>query len=185
MAESRSSGPSVIRKRKTPSSALSEAQIKRNVLRKSQTQFTPWFDNDEFASVGRSLVAAANITAVDSQELQQALERVAVWRARSQRLPHAIDSSVALAQVLWREHCCDTSASSTTELRLSYASAVIRSINGLADALDQDRAVATSVAQRSNLIGIPNWLVEIRHRATHNELPSLAVLRMAATTLLH
>ena len=181
------------RKRCRPSSSqhhaalLDESQIKRNILLRSITQSTPWADWYELVSVGKALLSTADAVTGDSQTISEALESVAIWRARSHRLPHAIDSSAVLAQILWRDYHSSSSrpSSTTIELSLSYASAIIRSINGLADALHQDRAVATSIAQRSSQLGIPNWLVEIRHQATHNQLPSLAVLRLAATTLLH
>lgn len=34
-------------------------------------------------------------------------------------------------------------------------------------------------------MGLPGWIVELRHDATHNQMPSLSVLRTAATTLVN
>lgn len=64
-------------------------------------------------------------------------------------------------------------------LRQSYSSAIIRLVNGLVDPL-QFGAYARSIASIANQLGFPSWLVELRHAATHEELPSLELLREAA-----
>lgn len=45
------------------------------------------------------------------------------------------------------------------ELRLAYASAIIRGVNGLTDSLQQR---AQSVALSAEMIGLPSWLVDLR-----------------------
>jgi Las1-like len=132
--------------------------------------------------------------------IAEALERVAVWKIRSPQIAHAIESTAALAQILYRESISaardaptySTTSSthtgigtlSTVELRHAYACAILRTINGLADTLQQQRAVAASVATLCAELGVPQWLVSIRHQATHNQLPPLVTLRMAAHALL-
>jgi ribosomal biogenesis protein LAS1 len=64
-------------------------------------------------------------------------------------------------------------------LRQSYASAIIRLVNGLVDPL-QFGAYARSISSIANQLGLPSWLVELRHAATHEDLPSLELLREAA-----
>lgn len=180
--------------------------IRRNKRMKLQTKLTPFFDGWEFDSVGKALVLAARgglssqSTAASSavpeadtplprssesekpiMSLEEALERVAVWKTRAHRIPHAIESTAALALLFWRE---STGTSTVAELRFAYSCAILRSINGLADVSQQQRAVAASVASLCSQLGIPAWLVDVRHEATHNQLPPLPVLRMAATTLL-
>ena len=71
------------------------------------------------------------------------------------------------------------SSTSYLVLRQAYAMAVVRMVNGLVDPLQQSlyaRPIAAIAAQ----IGLPEWLVEVRHWATHEDLPSLEVLREAA-----
>jgi hypothetical protein len=65
---------------------------------------------------------------------------------------------------------------SESELRLQYAMAVVRMVNGIADSSQRGR-VAASVASLASVAGLPRILVDLRHEATHNELPSLAALR--------
>lgn len=70
--------------------------------------------------------------------------------------------------------------SSSIVLRQAYALAIIRLVNGLVDPLQQGiyaRPISSIAAQ----IGLPSWLVEVRHAATHEDLPSLDLLREAAT----
>jgi ribosomal biogenesis protein LAS1 len=34
-------------------------------------------------------------------------------------------------------------------------------------------------------LGLPGWIVELRHEATHNQLPSLQILKAAANFLIN
>lgn len=68
---------------------------------------------------------------------------------------------------------------SNLSLRQSYATAIIRLVNGLVDPL-QLGSYARSIASIAKQLGLPSWLVELRHAATHEELPSLSLLREAA-----
>lgn len=133
----------------------------------------------------------------ENMSINEALQRVAVWRIRaSRRLPHAIESTYALASLLyqdttWTPSPHDTTTTTTTvisscslHLSLGYASAIVRTLNGLVDGLQQSRTTAASVTHLSSLLGIPSWLVHIRHQVTHNQLESLSVLQTAAQTLL-
>ncbi|KAH9075771.1 Las1-like-domain-containing protein [Lactarius deliciosus] len=67
-------------------------------------------------------------------------------------------------------------ASSSLSLRQSYATAIIRLVNGLVDPL-QLGTYARSISSIATQIGLPAWLVELRHAATHEDLPSLELLR--------
>lgn len=55
----------------------------------------------------------------------------------------------------------------------------MRLVNGLVDPL-QLGAYARSIASIASQLDLPAWLVELRHAATHGDLPSLEVLRDAA-----
>jgi len=54
-----------------------------------------------------------------------------------------------------------------------------RMVNGIADSQQKGR-VAVSVNSLAEAAGLSRLLVDIRHEATHNELPSLATLQLAA-----
>lgn len=103
--------------------------------------------------------------------------QLAAWKAIT-TLPHALESTHSLLSVILQDH---TSGKSTSHLSLrqSYANAIIRLVNGLVDPL-QFGAYARSIASIAMQLGLPAWLVELRHAATHEDLPSLEVLREAA-----
>ena len=69
-------------------------------------------------------------------------------------------------------------SSSFLSLRQTYATAIIRLVNGLVDPL-QLGAYARSIASIATQLGLPPWLVELRHAATHEDLPSIELLRQA------
>ena len=76
-------------------------------------------------------------------------------------------------------HCSDKkSIVSEQLLRLQYSLAIVRFVNGVADSAQKGR-VAVSVAGLARQAEVPRLLVDIRHESTHNELPSLQVLRVA------
>lgn len=54
-----------------------------------------------------------------------------------------------------------------------------RMVNGIADSQQKGR-VALSVNFLAEAAGLSRLLVDVRHEATHNELPSLSTLQLAA-----
>ncbi|KAJ8520597.1 hypothetical protein ONZ45_g2629 [Pleurotus djamor] len=107
-----------------------------------------------------------------------AIQRLSAWKAIT-ALPHALESTLALLVVTQQDNV-GASTSSYLSLRQSYAAALIRLVNGLVDPLQLGvyaRSIATIAAQ----LGLPPWLVELRHAATHEDLPSLELLRQATT----
>ena len=159
--------------------------IKSNKRLRKQCVVTPWQDFFEFDCVGTALLGAVSLLQnqppSSQMSLEEGLQKFAVWKARCARLPHAVESTGSLAQIVWRDQMAPTSS---TELRSAYACTILRAINGLADVQQQQRATATSVALLCSQMGIPPWLVDIRHESTHQQLPTLPVLRKAALTLL-
>lgn len=121
-----------------------------------------------------------------------------MWSLRG-RLPLAVQASAQLIEIGIcdqqqqrqtgaHSNSNDNSSSSRghrysdTELRLMYSLAVIRAVNGLADA-QQQGYFADSVLSLATSLGVPAWIVELRHEATHSELPALGVLREASRVL--
>lgn len=93
-------------------------------------------------------------------------------------LPHAIESTLAFL-VVFLDDSGPNKATFSLSLRQNYAAAVIRLVNGLVDPL-QLGAYARSIASISHQLGLPLWLVELRHASTHEDLPSLELLREGA-----
>lgn len=88
-----------------------------------------------------------------------------------------LESTLSLLSVV--THDIPHARLSSLSLRQSYATAIIRLVNGLVDPL-QVGTYARSIASIAKQLGLPPWLVELRHAATHEELPSLSLLREAA-----
>ncbi|KAE9395918.1 Las1-domain-containing protein [Gymnopus androsaceus JB14] len=131
----------------------------------------PWASITELDQVCAAIFADEN----DSESKTFAINRLAAWKAITS-LPHAIESTLSILVVINQDNCSNTSS---LVLRQSYAAAVIRLVNGLVDPL-QFGVYARSIAAIAAQLGLPPWLVELRHAATHEDLPSLEVLREAA-----
>ncbi|GMF26932.1 unnamed protein product [Phytophthora fragariaefolia] len=143
----------------------------------------PWLDWAEWQEVHVGLLSS------DPYAQQRAVSRVAAWRSRVQ-LPVAINATAQLVELQLHEsmaqqhhHAVGVSSRSHMELSLLYASTVVRCVNGLVDG-SQKGAYASAVSTLAQRIGIPLWVVDLRHESTHNQLPSLPVLRFAAKHLL-
>ncbi|KAI8995690.1 Las1-domain-containing protein [Trametes punicea] len=133
----------------------------------------PWKDLSELEQVCGWVYTEEN----DLDAKRLAVNRLAAWKA-SVPLPHALESAHAILSVVL-EDGTSTMSSSYLLLRMSYASALIRLVNGLVDPL-QLGAYARSINSIAQQLGLPTWFVELRHAATHEDLPSLEVLRDAA-----
>jgi hypothetical protein len=137
----------------------------------------PWTDWDEWTHVRRCLFAD------DTALIQRGINRVIAWRARG-RVPIGVDATALLIETKINDQNSFTNAGSKpifseTSLRLQYSLAIVRLVNGIADS-SQRGSIAASVASLANAAGMPWLLVDLRHEATHNELPTLAALRRGA-----
>ena len=108
--------------------------------------------------------------------------QLSAWKSITQ-LSHALESTLGLLCVTLQDGMASQPPSlvplSGYNLRQCYSTAIIRLVNGLVDPL-QSGVYARSIASIAAQLGLPAWLVEVRHAATHEELPSLQVLREAA-----
>jgi len=111
-----------------------------------------------------------------SVSLADALQ-MAAWKAIT-TLPHAIDSTLAILVVIVQD-AQQQACTNYLSLRQSYATSILRLVNGLVDPL-QVGTYARPIASIAKQLGLPAWLVELRHAATHEDLPSLDLLREAA-----
>ena len=102
--------------------------------------------------------------------------RVATWRSRG-KLPLAIEATASLVEA----GLASTGAQQHSEhaMRLMHAMVITRFVNGVVDPLQQF-ARAVSVKRLAQDIALPTALVDLRHECTHQRLPSLASLRLAA-----
>lgn len=136
----------------------------------STPRILPFKDWDEWLYVKEGLYSN------DPHWKQLSLQVISMWRLRG-RIPHSADSTAQLMDIIAID-----GERSTTELRLQYSMAIVRAVNGLVDP-NQQGYFASSVLGIAERVGIPGWIVELRHDATHNQLPSIEVLRVAAQHL--
>lgn len=129
-------------------------------------KMTCWATWDEWREVKRCLFSA---------NIPMGLKRVHTWRLR-QHLPLSIDITANLLQLGQEAHGSDIS-------RLAYAMTLVRMVNGLVDPC-QTKLFAMSVSRLATQVGLPRCLVEVRHDATHKQLPSLPMLKYAAAEAL-
>lgn len=143
----------------------------------------PWRDAREWLAVKQQLAAPT----APAHAQQQGLRRVAAWKARG-RLPLAVECTAGLvaAQLQDRSPPARAAAGDTAarhSVRQTYAMALVRFVNGFADAA-QRRVAARRVHAAAAELGLPAWLVDLRHDATHGALPGLPILRRACQTAL-
>lgn len=195
------------RKKSKVKSNLSQ---KQKAKIRNRARATPWSNPSEFDYVGRCLSNATylfedhnNIMPLNElsfNELVYGIKQCELWRKRAEngRLPHSVEITCSIAELLLQdvEHQVSLNQQEDVKkrnyynmtnlsLRLSYASAIIRGVNGIADSMQKNRATnGSSVAHLCSTIGIPSWVVDLRHDAAHNDLPSLVALRLAAKVLL-
>lgn len=134
----------------------------------------PWRDWTEWQHVRLGLFS-------DSPGCRQyAVDRVAIWRQRGVELPVAINLTSDLMELELSSASCSPRAR-----QLALATTVLRAVNGLVDTYQNKGLYAQPIATiATQELGLPLYLVDLRHDIAHNRLPSLAVLELGAETLL-
>ncbi|GAA6018955.1 hypothetical protein JCM11491_005692 [Sporobolomyces phaffii] len=133
---------------------------------------TAWTTQVEFQAVYADLFESEG----DAERQRVGLSRIAVWQSRNQ-CPSAVETTANLLRLILRDAA--SSVPDAHELRLSYSMAIIRFVNSLVDPL-QTAYFARSISSLAAQLGLPLWFVELRHQATHEDLPALPVLREGA-----
>ena len=114
------------------------------------------------------------------EDKAEACRRVNAWTLRGPRLPLPMRDTLSLVEALLLEH---DPAASFEQVRLSMAMGLVRMVNHAAD--DGQRGdYAQSIANLAVKVGLPKWLVDVRHESTHQALPSLQVLKLACNQAL-
>ncbi|KAL0081566.1 Las1-like-domain-containing protein [Phycomyces blakesleeanus] len=133
----------------------------------------PWTSFNEFEQVYKWLYED---TEMAPELVELGIERVRAWSTRG-NIPRAVESTAAFAQVRLRDRKgLGGHWLSQHELRMMYAMAFVRFVNGIVDPA-QTSTFALSIAAIAERLGLPLWFVELRHAGTHEHLPSLSVLR--------
>ncbi|EEY18108.1 conserved hypothetical protein [Verticillium alfalfae VaMs.102] len=142
---------------------------------------TPWRDRAELLAVRRQFYpdAAAQAQLKPGHARQHdAVARVSLWMQRG-GCPHLVESTALLVAAILSDAEGGGSSAGTYAARAAYAAAFSRFVTGLLDG-HQDKQRKLSMYSVAKTIGLPATFVELRHQATHEQLPSLAKLRGAA-----
>lgn len=146
-------------------------------------RIVPWSDPEELVELKEWFYADKFGERPSEMDMRiRAIQRVKCYQSKgSQYLPHVIDSTAQITSaVLLDEERLARGKDSMFAVRLSYAMALIRFVNGLLDPTQQSQFAIPlhTLAQR---VGLSSWFVDLRHWGTHErELPSIDMLRLAA-----
>ncbi|KAL1966856.1 hypothetical protein VTN77DRAFT_3821 [Rasamsonia byssochlamydoides] len=133
--------------------------------------FTPWKNSAELLAV-RSQFYPDPLSGSDLRV--NACRTVAAWKLRG-NLPHPVEATALLTDAILHD---DVAKNSIFSIRATYSAAFCRFVTGLVDS--KLHGQRKTMFQRAVDLGLPASFVELRHEATHRELPSLVVLRGAA-----
>ncbi|TVY29455.1 Pre-rRNA-processing protein [Lachnellula hyalina] len=112
------------------------------------------------------------------RERRKAVAQVSVWMQRG-NCPHLVEASAILTSAILN----DVPGNSTYCVRAAYSAAFCRFVTGLLDS-HQTSHKKLSMYSIARTLSLPATYVELRHQATHEELPSLAKLRSASVKAL-
>ncbi|KAI1984825.1 hypothetical protein LOZ53_005318 [Ophidiomyces ophidiicola] len=138
----------------------------------SQLQFTPWKEHSQLLAVRYQFYPPPSYKGPDLRATASAL--VWTWKIRG-NLPHAVEATALLTDAFLHDN---PQKNSIFSIRATYSSAFCRFVTGLVDSKLYGRK--QTMYHKATALGVPASFVELRHEATHRELPSLAALRTAA-----
>ncbi|EFR04641.1 hypothetical protein MGYG_09162 [Nannizzia gypsea CBS 118893] len=134
-------------------------------------KITPWKELSQLVSVREQFYRKSD----DGEDCRaKACSLVWVWKLRG-NLPHAVEATALLTDAILHD---DPEKNSIFSIRAAYSLAFCRFVTGLVDS--KLHGPKQSMYQKAMAVGVPASFVELRHEATHRDLPSLVVLRDAA-----
>ncbi|KAL4235689.1 Ribosomal biogenesis protein las1l [Mactra antiquata] len=133
----------------------------------------PWIDRNELKHVYEELYS----NNLESQ--RHAVDRISIWKCRAMsRLPSAVESTAAFVSAMLDSASSGSSYCEMLKLRNTYSMALVRFVNHIMER-GQQGATARPIHFIAAEFGVPEWIVELRHSATHGSLPSLSELKAA------
>lgn len=140
----------------------------------------PWSSAAEFTQVFDLLFSSNG----DPTAQRLAVSRLHAWSIRSpSSFPVSLAATASFVSQLLppSEDAAERDeADEGLRRRLALSMAITRFVNGLVDPMQQGY-YARSIGHIAEELGLPGWFVELRHRATHEDLPGEPVLLEAAT----
>ncbi|EFA79909.1 las1-like protein [Heterostelium album PN500] len=127
-----------------------------------------WIDWEEWKDVYRWIYSE------DKNEQLRAINRVAAWKSRG-RLPLAVEATSSFIEILYH-----SDSRTENERVLCLSMAINRLVNGVLESTQ--KGGAATMFSRAAQMNLPSHFVEIRHEAAHGTLPSIRLLKNAAST---
>lgn len=141
----------------------------------------PWRNKAEFKVVYNGIYSDE----IEPKKL--AMEKMLTWQSRAlSKLPIAIESSMALCRACVSHLLAIEEGNfkdNYLKLVYEYSMAIIRFVNNVTE-LGQTKMHRMPVHTIADSFGIPSWIVEMRHNATHRTMPSLSELTAGADWIL-
>ena len=104
------------------------------------------------------------------------VNKVKGWSRRG-KVPHAAETTSVLVELQLQQKSLNSTCSSR-EMSYLLSMALIRFVNGIVDS-GQKGTVASSALTIAEQVGLPAWFVELRHAATHDQIPTFQLLQNA------
>eukprot|EP00406_Dinophysis_acuminata_P063630 CAMPEP_0179290696 /NCGR_PEP_ID=MMETSP0797-20121207/41951_1 /TAXON_ID=47934 /ORGANISM="Dinophysis acuminata, Strain DAEP01" /LENGTH=562 /DNA_ID=CAMNT_0020999741 /DNA_START=48 /DNA_END=1732 /DNA_ORIENTATION=- len=123
----------------------------------------------------------SQLSSKDAAERVLGVQHVLTWRTRS-RLPVAVDMTGTFVEVMLNDPALNPATKaprSQHELRLMYGMAIVRLVNGIVDVAQQSTK-KRKISDLAKTLDWPQLFVELRHQVSHQAMPSLELLRLAA-----
>ncbi|PYH93679.1 glyoxylase [Aspergillus ellipticus CBS 707.79] len=133
--------------------------------------FTPWKEHSQLLAARGEFYPLPFYDGPDMRS--KACATVGAWKLRG-NLPHPVEATALLTDAILHD---DAQKNSIFSIRATYSAAFCRFVTGLVDS--KIHGLRKTMFQRAIDLGLPASFVELRHEATHRELPSLTVLRNA------
>ena len=130
---------------------------------------TAWYSWDEWKNVGALLYCFS-----DCRSQIKGINMINIWKSRVRN--GTLPVSVELTATLVAAYLGNSDDITEDQWRLSMGMAIVRFVNGVTDQL-QTGIYAQSVQVIADQIKIPDWIVDLRHEATHSQLPGTDILK--------
>lgn len=142
------------------------------------SQVVPWYNYKEWLNVYNYVCADSAI----AENKAEVLKQLHIWKMRCPSLPSGIEATLGLMQVNYEDMKSSNQLIHRNVLRLAYSTAIIRFVNHM---LDSEHAKGVSLYRAAKQLGVPEWIIDLRHDTAHNNsLPTLELLREATSVAL-
>ncbi|XVF13680.1 hypothetical protein REPUB_Repub08aG0228700 [Reevesia pubescens] len=144
-------------------------------------KLVPWLSWTEWESVRKSLFSSS------PAKISSALSRISTWRSRG-CLPVVIDVTASIIEIqqtdpFFRSDKSEDDLHSEQMLAMLYSMAILRLVNCVIEKTRKRTGI--SIADAADAIGIPRRLIDVRHEASHRDLPALTIVRDSSVVALN